>query len=98
MALPTFTPTGATLVMAQPASQTYPLPGSGGDSTILLTLLDPGLVLVLLGDSSVTVTPSTGIAVMPDAPLVLARGSAGYIAVMVVGGQPRANINLASGT
>ena len=98
MSIPSFNRTGATTITATATSTTYELPGSADDAAVLITLTDPGPVLVLLGDSSVTVSITTGIAVMPDRPLALARSSAGYIAIMTTGGQPRANVNVASGS
>ena len=75
-------------------SQRKAVPGGGG-STLLVTNLGPATVFVLLGGSTVSVTPSTGIAVLVGQALALAVGSNTYIAA--IGDEENAIINLAQG-
>jgi hypothetical protein len=95
MALSSFTPSAYGSMSAPPgtsASQAIP----GGDGTVLLvTNIGPAPAVVLLGGSSVAVTFSTGVAVLPNQSLALAVGSNTYIAAMGIGSS--ALLNLAQG-
>lgn len=102
MALNTFAPAGVALVVlgsGTQSSQTIALPGSGSDSTILVTNTSPSSVAVLLGTSSaVTVTGfGNGVCVPGNSSLALTRGTNTYIAVYGLGGVVQL-VNIASGS
>ncbi len=108
MALSNFTPSAfGVLACPSPApmavapftvgtSANVAIPGGGGP-TLVVTNVGPYPAVVLLGGSTVTVTPATGIAVGVNQSVALAVGSDGYIAGLGVGGGP-AILNLAQGT
>lgn len=97
MALSAFTPTnygGMSAVSATSGNQAIP---GGAGPTLLVSNLGPNPAVVLLGTSNaVTVTASTGIAVIPGQSIPLTVGSNTYIASIGVGGD--ATLNLAQGT
>lgn len=80
MALSNFTPSGYGAMfapMGDSASQAIP---GGGGATLLVTNLGPAPAAVLLGDSTVTVSPATGVVVLAGHSLPLATGAHTHVA------------------
>jgi hypothetical protein len=71
------------------------LPGGGGP-TLLVTNLGPSAAVVLLGDSNVTVSLQTGVAILANSSLALAVNGATHLAALGV--QDRSVLNLAQGS
>lgn len=92
-----FTPSAyGQLAVNSGASSRVAVPGGGG-ATLVVTNLGPAPAVVLLGDSTVAVSTTTGMAVTPGHSVALAVGSNGYIAGIGTAGLP-AILNLAQGT
>lgn len=100
MSLSTMTVTGLnTVEAASMVSSRFSLPGSGAETTVVITNLGPGQIVWLLGDGTVAVTPQTGFALGPNWQSVpVAKGANDHIAIMTVGGQPNALVNIATGS
>ena len=96
MAFPSFAPSAyGTMAAPSGASVAQAIPGGAGP-TLLVTNMGPSPAVVLLGGSTVVVTPATGVMILPNQSLALAVASNTYIAAM--GTQAAAILNLAQGT
>lgn len=94
MAISAFTPAAYAMITGMSGtSQAYALPST--DATIVISNIGPAPAAVLLGGSSVAVTPATGMVVLPNQSIALAVGSNAYIAAMGISGA--AQLNLAQG-
>jgi hypothetical protein len=80
-----FTQTGRISLAATTTSQAVQLPAAGSPSTVYITNLSQTIVFVLLGGSTVAVTPATGTAVLPGASVALGLGSSTYLAAIALG-------------
>jgi hypothetical protein len=95
MALSNFTPSGYAMMAALwGTSSVQALPGGGG-ATLVVTNMGPSPAVVLLGGSTATVTPATGMVILAHSTVALAVGSNGYIAA--IGTESNATLNLAQG-
>jgi hypothetical protein len=96
MALQGFAPSGYASLSASGTSQNVALPAG---TTALVTNLGTAPVFVLLGPTNaVSVTPQTGVAILPGASLALTTGANGFLAACTSQGGGLALLNIAVGT
>jgi len=101
MAYTNFTPAAYGQFIASAVMGNVALPGGGG-ATLLVTNAGPAAAYVALGASTVTVSATTGVLILPGFSLPLAVGSTTNIAAIAApglgGGGAFANLNLVQGT
>lgn len=102
MSLNAFTPDGTYAVLAAgPSSSNVAIPAGAG-AAVLVTNMGPAPVVVVLGNSSVSITTADlahGILINPGQALPLTKGANTNLAAVAIGAGAisNANLNLASG-
>jgi hypothetical protein len=82
MSLQTFAPSGYTSLEASAASTNVALPSGSSPTAVLVTNLSGYLAYILLGDSEVSVSSSTGTPLLPGDSIGLTIGSNTNIAAV----------------
>lgn len=80
-----FVQTAQLTLAATTTSSNVQLPVSGSPSTVYISNLNSFIVYVLLGSSSVAVTPATGVPILPGQSIALGLGSNTYLAAIATG-------------
>ncbi len=91
-----FTISGVVQLEVTSVTAAIALPLTGSPPTALITNFGEKTAFVALGGSTVTVTPATGLAVLPMASVALAIGSNTYLAAVTMAGET--GLNVATGT
>jgi hypothetical protein len=82
MAIPSFALSSVASLLAGTVSSNVLLPTVSGATTALITNMGESLVYLLLGSSSVVVSPATGVALLPGQSIALTIGSATNLAAV----------------
>jgi hypothetical protein len=80
MAIGSLGVTGIESIVASLENANVALPTTGSPTTCLVTNLGVAVAYVLLGNNTVTVSSSTGVAVLPGSSVALALGENTYLA------------------
>ena len=94
--VPAFTPAAYAQMNATSASSSAAIPGSG-NQTLRITNLGSAAVFVSLSSGAGTVTPATGVAILPNSTEYLGIGIDNHINAITDGGVFNIPLNLAAG-
>jgi hypothetical protein len=94
MAIASFAPTATVVVDASATSSSVLLPSTGTPTVALITNTGAALVWVQLGGSTVTASPSSSLALVPNGQVALTIGANTYIAVIAMYGVEGVNVTV----
>jgi hypothetical protein len=94
MAIASFAPTATVVLDASATSSRVALPVTGTPTIVLVTNTSDSPVWVQLGTVTVTASPSTSLAVVPDGQIALTIGANTHIAAIALYGIDGVNVTV----